>query len=76
MEQDHISVIIFPEGTRSTTSELLPFKDGAFRLAIDARCPFSPRWSAAPAPPSPSTAGGSGSPRRRSGSSSPSRRPA
>jgi len=27
-------VMIFPEGTRSTSEDLLPFKDGAFRLAI------------------------------------------
>lgn len=37
-----VSVIIFPEGTRSSTGEMLPFKDGAFRLAIDAGVPILP----------------------------------
>jgi 1-acyl-sn-glycerol-3-phosphate acyltransferase len=36
------SVIIFPEGTRSETEEMLPFKDGAFRLAIDNGVPILP----------------------------------
>lgn len=37
-----VSVMIFPEGTRSPGREMLPFKDGAFRLAIDAGVPVLP----------------------------------
>ncbi|HEX2449636.1 MAG TPA: lysophospholipid acyltransferase family protein [Gemmatimonadales bacterium] len=37
-----VSVMIFPEGTRSTTGEMLPFKDGAFRLAVDTGVPILP----------------------------------
>jgi 1-acyl-sn-glycerol-3-phosphate acyltransferase len=37
-----VSVMIFPEGTRSPTDEMLPFKDGAFRLAIETGAPILP----------------------------------
>ena len=37
-----VSVMIFPEGTRTRTGELLPFKDGAFRLAIESGAPILP----------------------------------
>jgi 1-acyl-sn-glycerol-3-phosphate acyltransferase len=40
--QRRVSVMIFPEGTRSSTGELLPFKDGAFRLAIETGAPILP----------------------------------
>jgi len=38
----NVSVMIFPEGTRSTSGDLLPFKDGAFRLAIESGVPVLP----------------------------------
>jgi 1-acyl-sn-glycerol-3-phosphate acyltransferase len=37
-----VSVMIFPEGTRSKSGELQEFKDGAFRLAVDAGVPIIP----------------------------------
>lgn len=36
------SVMIFPEGTRSRTTEMLPFRNGAFRLAIQTGRPIQP----------------------------------
>jgi 1-acyl-sn-glycerol-3-phosphate acyltransferase len=37
-----VSVMVFPEGTRSPTDEMLPFRDGAFRAAIEAGAPVLP----------------------------------
>lgn len=37
-----VSVMIFPEGTRSVSGELGEFKDGAFRLAVDTQSPIVP----------------------------------
>ena len=37
-----ISAIVFPEGTRSRTGELLPFKNAPFGLAITAQVPLVP----------------------------------
>jgi len=36
------SVIFFPEGTRSKTAQLLPFKKGAFKFAFDLELPILP----------------------------------
>ncbi|MFM2386241.1 MAG: hypothetical protein RL660_998 [Bacteroidota bacterium] len=41
--QQGISVCLYPEGTRNTSNDvLLPFHDGAFRLAIDAKVAVIP----------------------------------
>ena len=40
--RDGGSVVLFPEGTRSTTGTLGAFKDGAFKLAIETQAPILP----------------------------------
>ena len=37
-----VSVMIFPEGPRSRGNGMLPFKDGAFRVAIESGAPILP----------------------------------
>jgi 1-acyl-sn-glycerol-3-phosphate acyltransferase len=36
------SIMIFPEGTRTRTGRLLPFRNGAFRLALETGRPIQP----------------------------------
>ena len=40
--QDGHSIVVFPEGTRSKTGKLSPFKSGSFRLATRAKVPIVP----------------------------------
>ncbi len=36
------SAVVFPEGTRSLTGELQPFKKGPFMMALEAKAPIVP----------------------------------
>ena len=40
--REGISLIIFPEGTRSRDGQLLPFRPGPFTIAIEAQAPIVP----------------------------------
>ena len=40
--RDGTSVVFFPEGSRSRTNEMLPFKKGAYRFAFDLDLPILP----------------------------------
>ena len=42
MRAEKIAVWFMPEGHRNTSAELLPFKSGAFRLAVAAQAPILP----------------------------------
>ena len=42
IHQRDLSVWVYPEGTRSKGQGLLPFKTGAFRMAIEAGVPITP----------------------------------
>ncbi|NXT24024.1 PLCB acyltransferase, partial [Syrrhaptes paradoxus] len=42
MTAENVKVWVYPEGTRNCTGDLLPFKKGAFHLAVQAQVPVIP----------------------------------
>jgi 1-acyl-sn-glycerol-3-phosphate acyltransferase len=47
------SIMMFPEGTRSPTGEMRPFKPGAFEIALRTRTPILPIVISEPPTPCP-----------------------
>lgn len=42
IKEQKAKLLVFPEGTRNTKNTLLPFKKGAFHMALDNKCPIQP----------------------------------
>lgn len=42
LQQHGVGQVVFPEGTRSVTGRLQPFKDGFFRLALENKSEILP----------------------------------
>ena len=42
LKKENVSLLIFPEGTRSADGKLLPFSPGPFTVAIEAQAPIVP----------------------------------
>ena len=42
IRKKNFSIVVYPEGTRSPDGEIHPFKNGAFRLAVEANLPVLP----------------------------------